>query len=1289
MSLFGVYHRQDLRIEEEEERNIRNIRSIKETWWSLSIKSPSNEDDGNNKVSIQATSPRSEPSSEYVEQQLRKNERQPVSTTMSPPSTAPIFATTTTTGIAATNTTIPSLRSNRSVGVLVDDDSRYGTTTHMIEKNHRSETSLKHFEETLVHLTCQDEIQRVESEIMDADIDDDDEIEEDDQNSWPLATIIFKIPYATPYGCRVAMVGDIMEFGEWDQQRARMMDWHPYDEWQNFYHYTIPMGMTETRNPTVTPLADNSRSVNDSNDERLGLMKRNNNEKLTSTGNPSLFRERLDHEVDIRTESDRRQVITPMRTQAMTSNMTNIDEYSSREYPAGDGIATTAYHILHYKYGIINDRNEWIRWEDGWNRRLWLPKMVLDDLDSTDSTIRRKRRVPILLEVRDQWQESLNSVDYIYERSAYKHVIFGREKSTEPRVTTVWDMMRQRPGKRIIHFQVRAMRVLPHCVVKLVGSVAALGSWNLDQAMIMSDDSFPIWTATFALEPETEVFEYKYVIVPRKGSHGSSSLSSDEVIWESGSNRVFFVSRPHTIPDFEHVRQLTCLRHGILQNDAHFRFPAPFTEMIRLAGIAVPVFSLRSEKSFGVGDFMDLKRFADVAHELGCHLLQILPINDTCVTGTWWDSYPYSSLSVFALHPLYMNLEALQPSERLLNKINMARRQFDTQESNFNYEKVMKAKWEILREIFNEQWSTTVKSPEFKRYLEIHGKKWLNEYSIFCALRDHFGTSRFLDWPPVYRDPTPDLIRQLIATVATADSMTTTTSSSQSTISTITRKSISTEFQPYPNICFYQFIQFHLDRQMRDASEYIRSKHIVLKGDLPIGVDPQSVDVWSNRHLFRLHKQTGAPPDIFSNDGQNWGFPTYDWEAMQREDYAWWRARLACLELYFDAYRIDHVLGFFRIWEIPQEHVRGLMGTFHPVHGVHRHELERIGAWDFQRLCEPYIRRHLLEREFGTSWCDVAERFMRPIGIDAFAMRTEFSTEAKLQAYFDSLQKELPDDGLNETDSITKEDRLQQLLRQCRTLMNFATNVVLLHDDTQPDIFHFRILMFQTTSFAEIEPPDLRARLYSLYIHYFYERQETLWAANAHAKLKIMQEASGMLIFGEDLGMIPKCVQRVLDDLSIIGLRIQRMPKDEHREFDRPSSYPTYALCTPSCHDCSSLRGFWEENHDVTQRYYNQILELPGPAPPYADPPIVKRILDQHLASPCIWSVFPLQDLFALCDALRIPNPRDEQINIPANRHHEWKYRIPVTIEHLQQHQSALISEVYELFSRHHRAPLL
>jgi 4-alpha-glucanotransferase len=1240
------------------------------------VNQTSNDD---NKVPVQASSPhRSEPLSDY-EKSIRKEERHPVSKTIIPIPAASITASITTTSALPPH---PLPNYNKSNNGGDDSNCKMTTTTRILEKNHRPETGLKHLEERLGHLTCQDEIPLVESELLleVVDVDEEEEeIEEEDQTSWPLATIIFKIPYATPYGCKVAMVGDMMEFGEWDQQRARVMDWHSYDEWQNFYHYSIPMDTTETRNHTIVSLNEH-RGVDD-DDKRRGLMKKKEDEKSISAKDRSLLRERHGHEIDARTESDR-QMITTEKTSVTTSTMARINGHPSSLECSVNGIAATAYHILHYKYGIINDRNEWIRWEDGENRHLWLPKMVLDDLDSTDSTVRRKRRVPILLEVRDQWQEPLNSIDYMYERSAYRRVIFGREKSTRSRAMTVWDVMRQRPGKRIIQFQMRAMRVLPHCTVKLVGSVAALGSWNLDQAMTMSDESFPVWTATFALEPETEVFEYKYVIVPCSGQHGLSPSSSDGVIWESGPNRVFFVSRPHTIPDFEHVRQLACLRHGILQNDAHFRFPAPFTEMIRLAGIAVPVFSLRSEKSFGVGDFMDLKRFADVAHEMGCHLLQILPINDTCVTGTWWDSYPYSSLSVFALHPLYVNLEALQPSDRLLHKINMARRQFDTHKDNLNYEQVMKAKWEILHEVFDEQWLTTMKSPEFKRYLGIHGEKWLNEYAVFCALRDHFGTSRFLDWPPVYRDPTPDLIRQLI-TAATTDSIAAT--SSRSASSTVPKTSTSTEFHPYPGICFYQFVQFHLDRQMRDASEYIRSKHIILKGDLPIGVDPQSVDVWSNRHLFRLHKQTGAPPDFFSNDGQNWGFPTYDWEAMQRDNYAWWRARLACLELYFDAYRIDHVLGFFRIWEIPQEHIRGLMGTFHPVLGIHRHELERIGAWDFQRLCEPYIRRHLLEREFGSSWCDVAERFMRPIGIDAFAMRTEFSTETKLQAYFDSLQKELL--VQNETDSIATENRLQQLQHQCRTLMNFATNVVLLHDDVLPDFFHFRILMFQTTSFAEIEPPDLRARLYSLYLHYFYERQEILWAANAHAKLKVMQEASSMLIFGEDLGMIPKCVQRVLDDLSIIGLRIQRMPKDDHREFDRPSSYPTNALCTPSCHDCSSLRGFWEENHDATQRYYNQILELPGGAPPYADPPIVKRILDQHLASPCIWCVFPLQDLFALCDGLRIPNPRDEQINIPANRHHEWKYRIPVTIEHLQQRQSAFIHEVYDLFSRHHRVP--
>ena len=299
----------------------------------------------------------------------------------------------------------------------------------------------------------------------------------------------------------------------------------------------------------------------------------------------------------------------------------------------------------------------------------------------------------------------------------------------------------------------------------------------------------------------------------------------------------------------------------------------------RGAGTAIPVFSLRSADDFGIGEFRDLRPLVDWAAATHQSVIQLLPVNDTTRKGQWADSYPYSPISTFALHPLYIRLQdigikadaAFKKKQAALNAL-----------PELDYPKVFKAKMAYIRQAFEARGAKDMASAAYKKFVK-ENAAWLPEYSEFCARRD--------------------------------------------------------KLEPE----YYCWMQFHLDKQFCEEVDYARAKGISFKGDLPIGVSADSAEAYWHPELFNLDSSTGAPPDFFSTDGQNWGFPTYNWEEMAKDDFAWWKARLRKMSRYFDAFRIDHILGFFRIWEIPTEYKSGMMGHFNPALPYSPEEISALG----------------------------------------------------------------------------------------------------------------------------------------------------------------------------------------------------------------------------------------------------------------------------------------------------------------------------------------------------------
>ena len=474
------------------------------------------------------------------------------------------------------------------------------------------------------------------------------------------------------------------------------------------------------------------------------------------------------------------------------------------------------------------------------------------------------------------------------------------------------------------------------------------------------------------------------------------------------------------------------------------------------SGVAVPVFSLRSEESCGIGEFLDLKKLADWCVATGLKMIQILPINDTTTDGSWSDSYPYKSISTKELHPIYLNVEkvGLLKDENDRKRFEELKKELNAKEF-VDYPEVFKAKMDYLKKV----------------YAQKRGKK-------------------------------PD---------------------------------------------FYEFLQQHCDKQLSEAVDYLHSNGIMLKGDLPIGVNRESDDVKQNPHLFNLDMETGAPPDGFAPQGQNWGFPTYNWAAMEKDGFQWWKERVVWFKKYFDALRIDHIFGFFRIWEIPKGSPDASYGHYSP---------ENPKMWEIEG-------RKRLSKIFNLP--------------NNTSFRLERSGMEKSQTFAG----------------------------------DFSTSLRSARND-------------------------------------------------------------GLLICGEDLGMGAPCVPGVMRELGILSLEVQRMPKNSSRPFSDPRENPYLSVDTTGTHDMPTIRGWWEQDRELSARYYHEMLHHTDNPPYFCEPWICQEIVEQHMNSSSQWVILPIQDYIAMDGDFRWDNTWDEQINEPADSKWKWKYRMHQSLEEIVKNKNLI-----------------
>lgn len=718
--------------------------------------------------------------------------------------------------------------------------------------------------------------------------------------------------------------------------------------------------------------------------------------------------------------------------------------------------------------------------------------------------------------------------------------------------------------RKTILFRVSAPQLQKGQSLAIIGSHPALGSWNSARYLKMEYIGRYDWLLSVNVAAIPLQLEYKYVIV--------DDATHTLLKWEEGDNRTTAGMLP---ADVEQVPDGTVL----VAYGESLRIKE---DIWRKAGVAIPVFSLRSEHSYGVGDFGDLRRFVDWAVATGMKFIQILPVNDTSESHTWSDSYPYNIVSAFALHPHYLDLEALGSlkSKAKMTAYNRQRQELNAL-SYSDYEAVDRVKTQYVKDIYEERGRQTLDSNEFKEWFD-NNKIWLEPYAQWVEK----GESEL------------DLI---------------------------------------------YYIQYHLHIQLKAAADYARQNGVVIKGDVPIGVNSISAETSVHPEFFHLDAQTGATPDTFSHNGQNWGFPTYRWSPGLIE---WFQQRLHWMEQYFDAIRIDHVLGFFRIWEIPDNAVFGILGHFSPSLPLTISEIEYFGL-PFRKdfFTRPFINDRVIDRYFGIHATYVRDTFLIQRSYGLYDLKSDYDTQRKVQAYFE---------GKADENSIWIRDGLYRLI----------SNVLFLEDPEQAEMYHPRIGIYHEPVFDALtsEEKDAFMRLYN---NYYFQRHNFFWGDQALQRLKNVFGTTRMLCCAEDLGMLPDCVPHVLDYLRILTLEIQSMPKQGGVEFNHLEGNPYRSVATFSTHDMSPLRLWWEESPERTQRYYITMLQKQGRAPEHLPAHLAEEIIARHLYCPSMLCILSLQDWLSMDSELRSKNIREERINVPSDCYNHWEYRMHITIEEL------------------------
>jgi len=652
----------------------------------------------------------------------------------------------------------------------------------------------------------------------------------------------------------------------------------------------------------------------------------------------------------------------------------------------------------------------------------------------------------------------------------------------------------------------------------------------------------------------------------------------------------------------------------------------------RLLGVVIPVGALRTKNGIGVGEFLDLIEFALLCKKMKIGLIQILPVNDT---GN--DSSPYFSLTSFGLHPLYLSIEGLDEfktaDSAIKKRLKAAKEKFDNNK-RFSHYDVLNEKLDICREIYNANKEEISKSKSLASWIEQN--VWVKEYAVYKRIKALNDLRSWKEWKD-----------HRIVTKADIEKFW-------------------NDSKLREEHFFYVWLQQALDFQFAKASKAIKDTGIILEGDLPILLNEDSCDVWANPEIFIQELSAGAPPDMYSPDGQNWGFPIYNWEEQEKNNYAWWRYRLKVAEKYYQAYRIDHVLGFFRIWASTYFDYSSTLGRFVPYVPITSGDLRKMN-FDSSRIrwvSQPHIPTNeiwdTLKKNWGSLYTDDE---IEAAAIKIFSKALIRIDNEELWLFKKKIRGEKDIDALN----------LHPAIRNY-LLAKWKDRAFLEYKKGK----FFPTWYYRNTKAYNTFSQEEKNNLESL-IEKRQKKSEKIWSVQGMKLLSILKESSSMLPCAEDLGDVPSCVPRVLTKLNILGLRVVRWFRIWDREgqpyipFDE---YPKLSVCTPAVHDSSTVRQWWES--EIDQAQFSGFIGVPS-LPRIYNPGTAKAILSKAASARSLFRVFQVQDLLHLSNKWYSENPADERINVPGtDNSFNWTYRLPAIISEIAKDKE-LISAVSEL----------
>jgi 4-alpha-glucanotransferase len=680
-------------------------------------------------------------------------------------------------------------------------------------------------------------------------------------------------------------------------------------------------------------------------------------------------------------------------------------------------------------------------------------------------------------------------------------------------------------------------------------------------------------------------------------------------------------------------------------------------------GTVIPLGALYDDKHTVIGEYPVLADFALFCQKAGLGIIQLLPVNDT---GT--QSSPYSGLSAFALHPIYICITDL-PEFSPRYKIDKT---FAEQYENFiasfpyknryNYQGILNAKTALLRSLYETTPIAKQKKPSAELSAWIKKNQWIIDYAVYKNLKWKYMQSSWKNWPE--KDCRPDKNEITARWNNPADKK---------------------------EHLFYAWVQMRADEQFSIAAQAVKEAGIILKGDMPILMNEDSCDVWAEPLLFRQNLRAGSPADKENPTGQNWGFPIYNWDAIKADNYSWWKTRLSNAAHYYRAYRLDHVIGFFRIWAVPERDTDALLGHTEPFCAITQKKLTDAG-FDKGRiiwLSQPHVPTGIIQ---NITWnYDSAHNIMKKLleklpNEELWRFKTEIRGEMDItEADFGTLCND-------ETAARVKKELCSYWHNRC--LIDIA-------DGNFIPLWTYR----DSTAWVSLSNEE-KEKLQTL-IDEAADAQEAKWKEQADDIFTVFTSSVPMIPCGEDLGANPSCLPDILEKHHILGLRVIRWTREWNRQgqpYIPFKEYTPLSVTTTSVHDSPTLRQWWTDDKIAAAGFITAnpeafsstaAADMKQPQLFNADPEIEKltsftpvvaeAILSAAAHSASVWCIYPLQDFLYLVSTYLLTNAAEERINIPGTvTDFNWTYRLPVSLKTLLA-DTLLIDKIKKIAVLHDR----